>query len=135
MTDRKRQISWACTIKPFNLQLCSQRHLSNIQCLMARTTSLVCFISTVNGCSKKIKRSLGRWVLVVGTKQTLSNLFRRLLISMIVSQCIFRYHPSLIFVSMAGLGVNVIKLFYEQFTNFPNKLEFWDHIHNTSIPS
>jgi hypothetical protein len=29
------------------------RHLSNIDCLMACTTCLVCFISTVNGCNKK----------------------------------------------------------------------------------
>jgi hypothetical protein len=32
------------------------RHLRNIDCLMVRTTCLVCFISTVNGCSKKIKK-------------------------------------------------------------------------------
>jgi hypothetical protein len=31
------------------------RHLSNIDCLMARTACLVCFISTVNGRSKKKK--------------------------------------------------------------------------------
>jgi hypothetical protein len=31
------------------------RHLSNIDCLMARIACLVCFISTVNGCSKKRK--------------------------------------------------------------------------------
>ncbi len=29
------------------------RHLSNIDCLKARTTRLVCFISTANGLSKK----------------------------------------------------------------------------------
>ena len=56
------------------------RHLSNIDCLMACTACLVCFISTVNGRSKK---SLGRLELVVGTQQTLSNLFC-LLISMVV---------------------------------------------------
>jgi hypothetical protein len=56
------------------------RHLSNIDCLMAHTTCLVCFISTVNGRSKK--RSLGRWALVAGTQQTLSNLFWRLSMSM-----------------------------------------------------
>jgi hypothetical protein len=48
------------------------RHLSNIDCLMARTACLVCFISTVNGRSKK---GLYRLVLVAGTPQTLSNLF------------------------------------------------------------
>ncbi len=32
------------------------RHLSNIDCLMAHTACLVCFISTVNGRSKKIKK-------------------------------------------------------------------------------
>jgi len=31
----------------------NRRHLSNIDCLMAHTTCLVCFISTVNGSSKK----------------------------------------------------------------------------------
>ncbi len=31
------------------------RHISNIEFLMARTACLVCFISTVNGCSKKKK--------------------------------------------------------------------------------
>ncbi len=33
----------------------NHRHLSNIDCLMARSACLVCFISTVNGCSKKKK--------------------------------------------------------------------------------
>ncbi len=33
----------------------NHRHLSNIDCLMARTVCLVCFISTVNGRSKKKK--------------------------------------------------------------------------------
>jgi hypothetical protein len=32
------------------------RHLRNIDCLMARTACLVCFIDTVNGCSKKKKK-------------------------------------------------------------------------------
>ncbi len=32
------------------------RHLSNIDCLMARTACLVCFISTVNGRSKKERK-------------------------------------------------------------------------------
>jgi len=41
------------------------RHLSNIDCLMLRNACLVCFISTVNSCSKK--RSLGRLALVAGT--------------------------------------------------------------------
>jgi hypothetical protein len=54
---------------------------------MARTTCLVCFIGTVNGrCNKKRKEkkklTLGRLAQVVGTQQTLSNLFWRLLISM-----------------------------------------------------
>ncbi len=31
------------------------RHLSNIDCLMAGTACLVCFISTVNDCRKKKK--------------------------------------------------------------------------------
>jgi hypothetical protein len=36
----------------------NHRHLSNIDCLKARTTCLVCFISTVNGYRKKRKRYL-----------------------------------------------------------------------------
>jgi hypothetical protein len=40
---------------------------------MTSTACLVCIISTLNGRSKK--RSLGRWALVAGTQQTLSNLF------------------------------------------------------------
>ncbi len=31
----------------------THRHLSNVDCLMARTACHVCFISTVNDCSKK----------------------------------------------------------------------------------
>jgi hypothetical protein len=76
---------WVCQChiyKHFTV-VSKHRHLSNIDCLTVRTASLVCFISTVNGCSKK--RSLGRQALVVGTKQTLSNLFGRLLISMVKS--------------------------------------------------
>ncbi len=34
----------------------NHRHLSNVDCLMAHTTFLVCFNSTVNSCSKKIKK-------------------------------------------------------------------------------
>jgi hypothetical protein len=43
---------------------------------MARTGCLVCFISTVNGCSKKEEKKAIKTALVVGTQQTLSNLFR-----------------------------------------------------------
>jgi len=43
----------------------NHRHLSDIDCSMACTACLVCFISTVNGCSKK--RSLLRWALLAGT--------------------------------------------------------------------
>jgi hypothetical protein len=35
---------------------CNHRYLSKIDCLMARTAGLVCFISTVNGRSKKKKK-------------------------------------------------------------------------------
>jgi len=46
----------------------THRHLSNIECIMALTAYLVCFISTVYGCSKKKKKlSLGRLALVAGT--------------------------------------------------------------------
>jgi hypothetical protein len=55
------------------------RHL-RIDCLMARTVCLVCFIGIVNGhCNKKKedmkKLTLGRPALVAGTQQTLSSLF------------------------------------------------------------
>jgi hypothetical protein len=51
-----------------------------IDCLMAHTACLVCFISTVNGHydkkrKEKKKLTLGRLVLDAGTQQTLSNLF------------------------------------------------------------
>ncbi len=36
----------------------THRHLSNIDCLMAHTACLVCFISTVNGRSKKEQNAL-----------------------------------------------------------------------------
>ena len=54
---------------------------------MAHTACLVCFIRTVNGhCNKKRKEkkklTLGRLALVAGTQQILSNLFKRLSISM-----------------------------------------------------
>jgi hypothetical protein len=52
------------------------RDLRIIDCLTARTACLVCFISTVNGRSKKRKkRSLLRAVLVAGTQQNLSSLY------------------------------------------------------------
>jgi hypothetical protein len=69
------------------LSFFSYRHLSNIDCLTVRTACLVCFISTVNGRSKK--RSLGRLALVAGTLQSLSNLFWRLSISMFFSECMY----------------------------------------------
>ncbi len=61
----------------FTICLCKKyRHLRNIDCLMAHTACLVCFISTVNGRSKKIKkRSLLRAALVAGTQQNLSSLY------------------------------------------------------------
>ncbi len=46
----------------------THRHLRNIDCLMAHTACLVCFISTVNSRSKKRKkRCLLRAALVAGT--------------------------------------------------------------------
>jgi hypothetical protein len=42
---------------------------------MVRTACLVCFISTVNGCSKKKENALENVALVVGTQQNLSNLY------------------------------------------------------------
>ncbi len=41
----------------YMLWIPDHRHLSNKVCLMARTTCLVCFISTVNGRNKKIKKN------------------------------------------------------------------------------
>ncbi len=52
------------------------RHLRNIDCLTEHTACLVCFISTVNGRSKKRKkRSILRAVLVAGTQQNLHSLY------------------------------------------------------------
>ncbi len=53
----------------------AHRHLSNVDCLMVYTACIVCFISTVNGCSKKGENVLEDVVLVVGTQQNLSNLY------------------------------------------------------------
>jgi hypothetical protein len=39
----------------------NHRHVSNIDCLMVHTACLVCFISTVNGCSKKAKMLRKMW--------------------------------------------------------------------------
>jgi hypothetical protein len=51
----------------------NHRHLSNIDCSMAVTACLVCFISTVTGCRKKRENALEDVALVVGTQQNLSN--------------------------------------------------------------
>jgi hypothetical protein len=51
------------------------RHLSNIDCLMVHTACLVCFISIVNGRSKKTENVLEDVALVAGTQQNLSNLY------------------------------------------------------------
>jgi hypothetical protein len=51
------------------------RHLSNIDCLMARTAGLVCLISSVSGCCKKKKNALEDVAQVAGTQQNLSNLY------------------------------------------------------------
>ncbi len=53
----------------------SHRHLSNIDCLMACTTCHVCFINTVNTCSKKKENASKDVALVAGTQQNLSNLY------------------------------------------------------------
>jgi len=50
------------------------RQLSNIDSLMARTACLLCFIKTVNGCSKKGENALKDVALEAGTQQNLSNL-------------------------------------------------------------
>jgi hypothetical protein len=51
------------------------RHLSNIDCLIACTACLVCFISTVNGRNKKRENALEDVALVAGTQPNLSNLY------------------------------------------------------------
>jgi hypothetical protein len=43
------------------------RHLSNIDCLMACTACLICFIRTVNGHSKKKEKNAKNVSLVAGT--------------------------------------------------------------------
>ncbi len=53
----------------------SHRHLSNTDCLMVHTACLVCFISTVNGRSKKRENALEDVALVPGAQQNLSNLY------------------------------------------------------------
>jgi hypothetical protein len=45
----------------------NHRHLRNIDCLMAHTTCLVCFINTVNGHSKKKVKKAKNVALVVST--------------------------------------------------------------------
>jgi hypothetical protein len=45
-----------CVVLCHNVWL-SHRHLSIIDCLMAHTACLVCFISTVNGGSKKERKA------------------------------------------------------------------------------
>jgi hypothetical protein len=45
----------------------NHRHLSNIDCLTARTTCLVCLISTVNGHSKKKEKKATYVAQVAGT--------------------------------------------------------------------
>jgi hypothetical protein len=42
---------------------------------MARAACLACFISTVNGCSKKQENALEDVALVAGTQQNLNNLY------------------------------------------------------------
>jgi hypothetical protein len=51
------------------------RHLCNIDCLIARTACLVCFIGTVHGCSKERENALVDVAPVAGTQQNLSNLY------------------------------------------------------------
>ncbi len=48
----------------WSLVWCNHRHLSNKDCLMACTAFLVCFISTVNGHSKKKKRKKAKNVVL-----------------------------------------------------------------------
>ncbi len=45
----------------------THRYLSNIDCLMSHTACLVCFISTVNGHSKKKRKKATNVALVAGT--------------------------------------------------------------------
>jgi len=43
-------------VTPKQIVTADHRHLKNIDCLTARTACLVCFISTVNGHSKKERK-------------------------------------------------------------------------------
>ncbi len=45
----------------------THRHLSKLDCLTAHTTSLVCFIGTVNGHSNKKRKKAKNVVLEAGT--------------------------------------------------------------------
>jgi hypothetical protein len=71
---------WQNKLVHFETMRLTNRHLSNIDCLLARTACLVCFISTVNARSKK--RSLLRLALVAGNitnlKQSIFGYFRYL---------------------------------------------------------
>ncbi len=52
----EQQENWCLSKTSYNEYTCctgNHRHLSNIDCLAACTACLVCFISTVNGCSQK----------------------------------------------------------------------------------
>ncbi len=89
----------------------THRHLRNIGCLMAHTTCLVCFISTVNGHSKKRKkRSLLRAALVAGTQQNLSSLYYLDVYALIVFQLakfstitpVMQHRTALALVTMGG---------------------------------
>jgi hypothetical protein len=52
----------------------SHRHLSNIDCLTARTSCLVCFISTVNGNNKKKEKKAKNVALLGGSSRHITNL-------------------------------------------------------------
>jgi hypothetical protein len=55
LTQHKQKWSFLCWDDQGGLSK-DHRHLSNIDCIMMYTTCLVCFISTVNGRSKKDKK-------------------------------------------------------------------------------
>jgi hypothetical protein len=66
-------LTWGLSCKTFYGR--NHRHLSNIDCLMARTTFLVCFISTVNCRSKQKRKRKGKCLGRCGTSSGQSIFF------------------------------------------------------------
>jgi hypothetical protein len=88
----KQSIFWPSAdlkLVPNDLVNAMYRHQSNIDCLMARTAGFICFISTVNGHSKKSKNVLEDVALAAGAQQNLSNLYSLDIYDALLCQCMF----------------------------------------------